>query len=56
MMMMNSSHLLIERKIYSDVTVVTEFMYVIKFMELCTPKVDCLYITLLNKLVNVLHK
>lgn len=55
MMMMNSSHLLIERKIYSDVTVVTEFMYVIKFMELCTPKVDCLYITLLNKLVNVLH-
>ena len=55
MMMMNSSHLLIERKIYSDVTVVTEFMYVIKFMELCTPTVDCLYITLLNKLVNVLH-
>ena len=35
--------------------VVTEFIHVIKFMELYTPKIDCLYITLLNKLVNVLH-
>lgn len=37
-MMINSSHLLIEMKIYSDVTVVTKFMYVIKFMELYTQK------------------
>ena len=40
---------------YSNVMVVTEFIHVIKFMELYTPKIDCLYITLLNKLVSVLH-
>ena len=33
--------------------VVTEFIHGIKFMELYTPKIDCLYITLLNKLVKM---